>query len=194
MSRIGKMPIPIPSGVEVKIENSSVTVKGPKGELTKSVHSDMTVKVEDGNIFVARPSDAKIHRSLHGLTRTLIANMVEGVTNGFEKSLEVYGTGYRAELAGSKLSLLVGYSHPVEITPRPGIKFEVAQGVGTYEGRESRIPVIKVSGIDKQVVGQQAAEIRAIYKPEPYKGKGIRYAGEVVRRKAGKSTAVGAQQ
>ena len=187
MSRIGSMPIPIPSGVEVRIEGSAITVEGPKGTLTRNIHPDMIVKVEDGNIVVQRPSNNKTHRSLHGLTRALIANMVEGVTGGFQKVLQVYGTGYRAEIAGKKLTLQVGYSHPVEITPRPGIEFEVGQDVVQYEGRETRIPVITVRGIDKQVVGQQAAEVRAVRKPEPYKGKGIRYSTEVVRRKAGKS-------
>jgi len=187
MSRIGSMPIPIPNGVEVQIENSAVTIKGPKGTLAKDIHPDMAVKISDGNILVERPSDNKLHRSLHGLTRTIIANMVEGVTNGFQRVLEIYGTGYRAELGGDKLSLQVGYSHTVEIKPRQGIEFAVEQGIVQYEGRETRIPVIVIRGIDKQVVGQQAAEIRAIRKPEPYKGKGIRYQGEVVRRKAGKS-------
>ncbi|HUV05421.1 MAG TPA: 50S ribosomal protein L6 [Armatimonadota bacterium] len=187
MSRIGSMPIPIPNGVEVQIEDSTITVGGPKGSLTKNIHPDMIVKVEDGSIVVQRPSDNKMHRSLHGLTRALIANMVEGVTKGFQKVLQVYGTGYRAELAGKKLTLQVGYSHPVELTPRPGVEFEVGQDVVQYEGRETRIPLITVRGIDKQAVGQQAAEVRAVRKPEPYKGRGIRYSTEVVRRKAGKS-------
>ena len=187
MSRIGSMPIPVPSGVEVQIEGSAITVKGPKGTLTRSFHPDMIVKLEDGKILVERPSDDKTHRSLHGLTRALIANMVEGVTKGYQKVLQVYGTGYRAELAGNKLTLQVGYSHPVEITPRPGVEFEVGQDVVQYEGRETRIPLITVRGIDKQAVGQQAAEVRAVRKPEPYKGRGIRYSTEVVRRKAGKS-------
>ena len=181
MSRIGKTPISIPDGVEVHIENSSVTVKGPKGALTRGVHPDMIVKTVDGSIVVERPSDDRMHRSLHGLTRTLIANMVDGVTKGYEKVLAVHGVGYRAQLVGDKLVLQVGYSHPVEITPKPGIEFEVGQEVNT------RIPRITVRGIDKEIVGQQAAEIRAVRKPEPYKGKGIRYANEVVRRKAGKS-------
>jgi len=187
MSRIGSMPIPVPSGVEVQIEGSAITVKGPKGTLTRSFHPDMIVKLEDGKILVERPSDDKTHRALHGLTRALIANMVEGVTKGYQKVLQVYGTGYRAELVGNKLNLQVGYSHPVEIMPRPGIEFEVGQDVVQYESRETRIPVITVRGIDKQVVGQQAAEVRAVRKPEPYKGRGIRYSTEVVRRKAGKS-------
>lgn len=189
MSRIGRMPIPVPNGVEVGVEGSTITVKGPKGTLVKVIHPDMLLKVEDGNITVERPSDAKDHRALHGLTRAIVASMVEGVTKGFEKVLHVYGTGYRAETSGNKLTLQVGYSHPVEIVPREGIEFEVTQGVVQYEGRETRIPVITVRGIDKQVVGQQAAEIRAVRKPEPYKGKGIRYADEIVRRKAGKSAA-----
>lgn len=181
MSRIGKMPIPIPGGVDVQISDSSVTVKGPKGTLTKSIHRDMIVKIEDGSVVVDRPSDGKMHRSLHGLTRTIVSNMVEGVTKGYEKVLEIHGVGYRAQMAGPNLNVQVGYSHPVEVAPRPGIEFEVAQEVNT------RLPLVKIRGIDKQVVGQQAAEIRAIRKPEPYKGKGIRYSTEVVRRKAGKT-------
>jgi len=181
MSRIGKAPIPVPSGVEVKIDGSVVTVKGPKGSLTQNIHPDMSVKLEDGNILVERPSDEKLHRALHGLTRTLVANMVEGVTKGYEKVLQIHGVGYRAQLSGANLNLQVGYSHPVDIVPRPGISFEVGQEANT------RIPLIYVRGIDKQVVGQQSAEIRAVRKPEPYKGKGIRYSTEYVRRKAGKS-------
>lgn len=181
MSRIGKTPIPVPSGVEVKIEGSVVTVKGPKGSLTQNIHPEMSAKIEDGNILVERPSDEKLHRALHGLTRTLVANMVEGVTKGYEKVLQIHGVGYRAALSGANLNLQVGYSHPVDITPRPGIQFEVGQEANT------RIPLIYVRGIDKQVVGQQSAEIRAVRKPEPYKGKGIRYSTEYVRRKAGKS-------
>lgn len=185
MSRIGKMPIPVPSGVDVQIQDSVVTVKGPKGVLSQAIHPDMKVKVEDGIILVERPSDIKMHRALHGLSRTLVANMVEGVTNGFKKVLEIHGVGYRASLIGPNLQLLVGYSHPVEMTPRPGIEFEVGQETNT------RMPLVTVKGIDKQVVGQQAAEVRAVRKPEPYKGKGIRYQGEQVRRKAGKSGKAG---
>ena len=181
MSRIGKMPIPVPSGVDVQIGEGTITVKGPKGTLTKNVHPDMKVKLEDGNIVVERPSEDGIHRSLHGLTRTIIANMVEGVTKGYEKLLQIHGVGYRAQMTGPKLNLQVGYSHAVDIAPRPGIEFEVAQDVNT------RMPLIYVRGIDKEIVGQQAAEVRAVRKPEPYKGKGIRYANEVVRHKAGKS-------
>ena len=181
MSRIGNMPIPIPSGVDIQIEKSKITVKGPKGALVQDIHPDMAVKLEEGSMLVQRPSDTKSHRSLHGLTRTLIANMVEGVTNGYERILQVHGVGYRAQLAGANLNLQVGYSHPVEVAPRPGITFEVGQEVNT------RIPLIYIRGIDKQVVGQQAADVRAVRKPEPYKGKGIRYANEVVRHKAGKA-------
>lgn len=181
MSRIGKMPIPVPSGVDVQIADSAVTVKGPKGSLSITIHPDMMVKLEDSQILVERPSNQKMHMALHGLTRTLVANMVEGVTKGFQKVLEIHGVGYRAQLIGPNLQLQVGYSHSVEITPRPGIVFEVGQETNT------RMPLVTVKGIDKQVVGQQAAEVRAVRKPEPYKGKGIRYSNEIVRRKAGKS-------
>ena len=180
MSRIGLMPIAIPEGVEVSVEEGLVKVKGPKGELSEVVHPDMGIRIEDGKLFVTRPSDSREHRSLHGLTRALIANMVTGVTKGYEKVLEVRGVGYRAQVENGKLVLQVGYSHPVEVTPRPGVSFEAGQDVNT------RQPVIYVRGINKQVVGQQAAEIRKIRKPEPYKGKGIRYQGEQVRMKAGK--------
>jgi large subunit ribosomal protein L6 len=181
MSRIGKMPIPVPSGVDVQIDGSAVTVKGPKGTLTRVLHPDMKIKLEDGVLIVERPSDEATHRSLHGLSRTLVANMVEGVTKGYEKILQIHGVGYRAQMAGSNLNLQVGYSHPVEIVPRPGVQFEVGQETNT------RLPLVYVRGIDKEVVGQQAAEVRAVRKPEPYKGKGIRYSTEIVRRKAGKS-------
>ncbi|MHB0999751.1 MAG: 50S ribosomal protein L6 [Armatimonadota bacterium] len=185
MSRIGKMPIPVPGGVDIQIEENTITVKGPKGTLTRTVHPDMMIKLEDSTIYIERPSDERDHRALHGLTRTLVSNMVEGVTKGFEKTLQIHGVGYRAQMAGANLTLLVGYSHPVDVTPRPGIQFEVGQDTGT------RIPFVIVRGIDKQVVGQQAAEIRKVRKPEPYKGKGIRYSTEVVRRKAGKSGKAG---
>lgn len=185
MSRIGKMPIPVPAGVDIKIADGAITIKGPKGTMTKDIHPEMIVKLEDSQIIVERPSDEATHRALHGLTRTLVANMVEGVTKGFEKQLQIHGVGYRAQMNGSVLNLQVGYSHPVDITPKEGISFEVGQEANT------RIPIIYVRGIDKQVVGQQAAEVRAVRKPEPYKGKGIRYATEVVRRKAGKSGKAG---
>ena len=176
MSRIGKQPIPVPSGVEVKIEGSSVSVKGPKGELKSTFNEDMNIQLEDGMIVVTRPSDARQHRSLHGLTRTLIANMVTGVSEGFEKKLEIVGVGYRAALVGSNIELQLGFSHPVLVTAEPGITFEVPAPTK-----------ITVRGIDKQRVGQVAAEIRGWRPPEPYKGKGVRYEGEHVRRKLGKA-------
>jgi large subunit ribosomal protein L6 len=185
MSRIGRLPIPLPKGVEVTVGAGEVTVKGPKGALTKPVRPEMIIKVEDGTLTVERPSDAKEHRSLHGLTRTLLANMVEGVTQGYTRTLEVHGTGYRASISGKNLALSVGYSHGIEIAPRPGVEFEA--GVE----QQTRIPFVVVRGIDKELVGQTAAQIRAIRKPEPYKGKGIRYRGEQVRRKAGKSGKAG---
>jgi large subunit ribosomal protein L6 len=175
MSRIGKRPIEVPAGVLVSIDPGRVTVSGPKGELRQQVPQRMSISNEDGTITVTRPTERGEDRALHGLTRTLIANMVEGVTNGFEKRLEIQGVGYRAALSGSNLELSVGYSHPVRITPREGISFEVP------------VPTqIVVRGIDKQIVGQTAAEIRKVRPPEPYKGKGIRYEGEYVRRKVGK--------
>jgi large subunit ribosomal protein L6 len=175
MSRIGKAPIPLPSGVEFSYDNAVVTVKGPKGELTQRVPREMLIEVGDGVIQVKRPTDSGQHRSLHGLTRTLIANMVTGVTDGFEKRLEIVGVGYRANLKGDALELLVGYSHPVIIDPPEHISFETPQTT-----------VVLVRGIDKQVVGEVAAKVRSIRPPEPYKGKGIRYAGEYVQRKVGK--------
>jgi large subunit ribosomal protein L6 len=175
MSRIGKRPIEVPAGVIVSVDPGRVTVSGPKGELRQHVPTRMQIAQEDGTVTVTRPTERGDDRALHGLTRTLIANMVEGVTNGFEKRLEIQGVGYRAALSGSNLELQVGYSHPVRITPREGISFEVP------------VPTqIVVRGIDKQIVGQTAAEIRKVRPPEPYKGKGIRYEGEHVRRKVGK--------
>jgi large subunit ribosomal protein L6 len=175
MSRIGRKPIEVPAGVIVSVDPGRVTVSGPKGELRQQVPQRMEIAQEDGQVTVTRPTERGEDRALHGLTRTLIANMVEGVTTGFEKRLEIQGVGYRAALAGSNLELQVGYSHPVRITPREGISFEVP------------VPTqIVVRGIDKQVVGQTAAEIRKVRPPEPYKGKGIRYEGEHVRRKVGK--------
>lgn len=175
MSRIGKMPIPVPGGVTVDINGTMVTVKGPKGELKRSVSDQMMITKADDVILVERPSDAKMHRSMHGLTRTLLANMVAGVTEGFVRRLEIIGVGYRANLKGQDLEILVGYSHPVLVKKPAGIDF-------TVEGNK-----ISVSGIDKEQVGQVAANIRAIRKPEPYKGKGIRFENEYVRRKAGKT-------
>ena len=175
MSRIGKKPIEVPAGVIISVDAGRVTVSGPKGELRQVVPQRMQIAQDDGTITVTRPTERGEDRALHGLTRTLIANMVEGVTQGFEKRLEIQGVGYRAALAGSNLELQVGYSHSVRITPREGVEFEVP------------IPTqVIVRGIDKQVVGQTAAEIRKVRPPEPYKGKGIRYEGEFVRRKVGK--------
>jgi len=181
VSRIGRKPIPIPEGVEVKIEGNRVTVKGPKGELSRTFHPDMIISVQDGQIVVSRPSDDRRHRALHGLTRSLLANMVTGVTQGYRKQLELVGVGYRAEMRGENLVLHVGFSHPVEIKPPPGITFSV----------EGRYKIINVDGIDKELVGEWAARIRRVRKPEPYKGKGIRYVGERVRRKAGKAGKIG---
>ena len=177
MSRIGRQPIQIPSGVDVQIDGSSVKVKGPKGELAHTFPAVMSIDNADGTLTVIRPSDEKEHRALHGMTRAVIQNMVTGVSTGFEKVLEVEGVGYRSEMSGANLLLYVGYSHPVEVVPPPGIAFQ-----SENRGRE-----IRVSGFDKQAVGQVAANIREVRPPEPYKGKGIRYKGEIVRRKAGKS-------
>jgi large subunit ribosomal protein L6 len=175
MSRIGRRPIEVPAGVTVTVDPGQVTVHGPKGELRQVVPQRISFAREENVIVVTRPTERGEDRALHGLARTLVANMVEGVTNGFEKRLELQGVGYRAAMAGSNLELQVGYSHPVRITPRPGIEFEVP------------VPTqIIVRGIDKQLVGQTAAEIRKVRPPEPYKGKGIRYEGEHVRRKVGK--------
>jgi large subunit ribosomal protein L6 len=175
MSRIGKRPIEIPSGVTVSIDPGRVAVTGPLGSLQQQVPQRMQIAQEEGNVTVTRPTERGEDRALHGLTRTLIANMVEGVTKGFEKKLEIQGVGYRAALKGTDLELQVGYSHPVTVKPRTGIAFEVP------------VPTqIIVKGTDKQVVGQTAAEIRKVRPPEPYKGKGIRYEGEYVRRKVGK--------
>jgi large subunit ribosomal protein L6 len=176
MSRIGQMPLPVPEGVKVNIEKGLVTVTGPKGELHRRLSPDMAITLENNNLIVSRPSDSKTHRSLHGLTRTLLANMVEGVTKGFNKSLEIVGVGYRAEKTGDKLVLRIGFSQTVEVSPLPGVTLDVEGGTR-----------IKVSGIDKEVVGEMAAEIRAIRPPDAYKGKGIRYLGEQVRIKAGKA-------
>jgi len=176
MSRVGKMPIAVPSGVTVNITGESVIVKGPKGELSRSLPTEMLVNLEGNTLTVTRPSENKKHRAYHGLTRSLLANMVEGVSKGFEKTLEIVGVGYRAEKVGEKLVLRIGFSHPVEVTPLPGITLAV-------EGNNR----IKVSGINKEDVGEMAAEIRAIRPPDVYKGKGIRYAGEIVHLKPGKA-------
>jgi len=176
MSRIGKMPISVPAGVEVKLDGVTLSVKGPKGALSRLVHPDMIIEVDPSEIRVTRPSDEKLHRSLHGTTRNVIANMVEGVTKGFEKPLELVGVGYRAAKSGNKVTLSLGYSHPVEVIPEVGIELDVPA--------TNRVIV---KGIDKEKVGIFAAKVRSYRPPEPYKGKGIRYEGEVVRRKEGKS-------
>lgn len=176
MSRIGKLPVPIPAGVEVKLNGNEISVKGPKGTLNRSLHGDMNIAVEEGQIVVTRPSDVKQHRALHGLTRALIANMVNGVTKGYEKSLDLVGVGYRAAKQGKNLVLTVGYSHPVEIDPGDGLEIEVPAP-----------NKIIVKGIDKEKVGMLAANIRAVREPEPYKGKGIKYTDEFIRRKVGKA-------
>ena len=184
MSRIGKTPIPVPPGVKVQLnEGNSVTVVGPKGTLTRSFHDQITIALEDGKLVVSRPSDSKQHKALHGMTRTLVANMVTGVTSGFKKDLEINGVGYRVAKVGENLVFQVGYSHPVLYNPPQGIQFAVD---GTTK--------LSVSGIDKYLVGEVAAQIRGIRKPEPYKGKGIKYASEVIRRKAGKAGKVGGKK
>jgi large subunit ribosomal protein L6 len=176
MSRIGKMPVPIPKGVEVGQSERHLTVKGPKGELALDVHQDMKVVVDDGEIRVERPTDQKQHRALHGLTRSLVSNMVQGVSEGFSKTLEIVGVGYRADAKGKGIVLNLGFSHPIEYEPVEGVSLECPNQT-----------TIVVSGADKQKVGQTAAEIRSFRPPEPYKGKGVRYQGEHVRRKAGKT-------
>jgi len=176
MSRIGKAPIDIPQGVVVDIKRNKVVVTGSKGELSRSFNPDMKIKLDDNVLTVSRPSDGRQHRSLHGLTRSLLANMVKGVSQGFEKNLEIVGVGYKAEKAGEKIVLRIGYSHLVEMTPPSGISIDI-EGVNK----------VKVKGIDREAVGQMAAEIRAVRPPDAYKGKGIRYAGEVVRLKPGKA-------
>ena len=176
MSRIGKIPVPVPSGVDISINGADVTVKGPKGSLSHTVAAPITVEKGDAVIDVKRPNDERVSKSLHGLTRTLIANMVEGVTAGYEKKLEIVGTGYRVALKGSSLEFALGFSHPVVVDAPEGITFAVESPTK-----------FSVAGISKQQVGEVAANIRKIRKPEPYKGKGVRYAGEQVRRKAGKT-------
>lgn len=176
MSRIGKIPVPVPAGVDVTIDGAAVTVKGPKGTLTHTVASPIAVEKGEGTLEVTRPNDERISKSLHGLTRTLLANMVTGVTDGYEKKLEIVGTGYRVALKETVLEFALGFSHPVHVTAPEGITFAVESPTK-----------FSVAGIDKQQVGEVAANIRKIRKPEPYKGKGVRYAGEVVRRKAGKT-------
>ena len=176
MSRIGKQPIPVPNGVTVTIDGSLVTVKGPRGELKRALHPELSVALADNQVTVSRPSDEARHKALHGLSRTLIANMIEGVTKGFQKQLEITGVGYKAEVRPYGLQLSLGYSHVIEVKAPPGVKLTAPQPTQ-----------ILVDGADKEVVGHLAAEIRRLRKPEPYKGKGIKYAGEIIRRKAGKA-------
>ena len=176
MSRIGKRPVEVPKGVEISLKERSVRVKGPKGDLTLNVHPALTVKMDGGAVQVERPSDAAEHKALHGLTRTLIANMVSGVTEGYQKALEIQGVGYKAEKSGKGIKLSVGFSHTVQYDAPPGITIDLPNPT-----------TIHIKGADKQMVGQVASEIRAVQPPEPYKGKGIRYQGEQVRRKAGKT-------
>ena len=183
MSRIGRLPITVPSTVDVTIDGRQLTVKGPKGTLSRELHPDMTVSARTAPSSVTRPTEQKTHKQLHGLTRTLVNNMVVGVTDGYRKGLEITGVGYRAALNGKKLTLNLGYSHPVEIDPPDGISFEVEN--------PTRLAVV---GIDKELVGQIAAKVRSTRKPEPYKGKGVRYAGEVIRRKAGKAGKIGGKK
>lgn len=176
MSRTGRKPIAVPQGVEIKCEGNLITVKGPKGQLERNIHPDMIVKIEDNVITIERPSDNKEHKAMHGTTRSLIANMVEGVSTGYQKNLEIVGVGYRAQKQGNKLVLNMGYSHPVEIEPPAGIEIDVPAATK-----------ISVKGADKELVGEIAAKIRAVREPEPYKGKGIKYENERIRRKAGKT-------
>jgi large subunit ribosomal protein L6 len=176
MSRIGKRPVPLPKGVTATIDGRTVTVKGPKGEISRAVHAELRLELEEQSVTVKRPSDEPRHKALHGLTRTLVANMVEGVTKGFSKSLEIQGVGYKAEVKPFGVQLVVGYSHPVPYHAPKGIKISVDNNTQ-----------VKVEGVDKELVGQVAAELRSVRPPEPYKGKGIRYVGEQVRRKAGKT-------
>jgi large subunit ribosomal protein L6 len=176
MSRIGKLPVKVPKTVTVKADGSTVSVKGPKGELTRTFHPELGIKVENGDVIVSRPSDENRHKALHGLTRTLIANMVEGVTTGYSKTLEIAGVGYKAEPRPYGLQFALGFSHPIEYRAPAGIKLTAPNPT-----------TVQVEGADKEIVGQVAAEIRSLRPPEPYKGKGIKYAGETVRRKAGKA-------
>ena len=183
MSRIGKLPITIPSGVQVDVKGNHIKVSGPKGTLERDVAPELRIVHEDGSLRVERPNDEKRSRELHGLTRTLLANMVIGVTDGFRKGLEITGVGYRAQLVGKKLQLNLGYSHPIEIDPPAGVSFELEA--------PTRLAVV---GFDKELVGHVAARVRSTRKPEPYKGKGVRYAGEIVRRKAGKAGKIGGKK
>ncbi len=181
MSRVGRMPVTLPKGVSVNIEGQKVSVKGPKGELTHEVRPEISVKLEGSQLIVSRSTDERAHRAYHGLTRALLANMVKGVSEGFRKVMEVEGVGYRAAMQGQSLVLQLGYSHPIEVLPPPGVSFSVEKGE----------KVFAIEGINKELVGEIAAKIRSFRKPEPYKGKGVLYQGEHVRRKAGKAGKVG---
>jgi large subunit ribosomal protein L6 len=183
MSRIGRMPITVPASVTAELQGGEMVVKGPKGQLKQAIPAGMSFERQDGTLLVQRASESREHRALHGLTRSLVNNMIIGVTDGYTKALEISGTGYRAALSGKQLTLSLGYSHPIQVTPPAGITFAV-------EGQTR----VLVSGIDKQQVGEIAAQIRRLRKPEPYKGKGVRYADEVIRRKAGKAGKVGAKK
>jgi large subunit ribosomal protein L6 len=191
MSRIGRRPIPVPTGVQVQIADHVVRVKGPKGELSRALHPDMIIEQQDGQVLVQRPDESREHKALHGLTRTLIANMVEGVTQGYTKTLEITGVGYRAAKQGNKLTFQLGYSHPVELEPPQGITFGTVETFTPTASNEWLSTRLSVQGIDKEQVGAVAAKIRSLREVEPYKGKGIRYQGEVVRRKAGKAAGKG---
>jgi large subunit ribosomal protein L6 len=191
MSRIGRAPITIPSGVELNVEGPRVSVKGPKGALSRELHPDMELVRENGTLEVRRPTESRQHRSLHGLTRTLVNNMVVGVTEGFQKTLEIYGVGYRGTKQGERLVLALGFSHPIEITPPPGVEIGELQTFSPTQANEWLSTRFTVRSIDKEKLGQFAAEIHALRKPEPYKGKGVRYQGERIRRKAGKAAGKG---
>lgn len=190
MSRIGRMPIPLPSGVTVTIADSMVTVQGPKGTLTRRIPEPITVREENNTLYVERPSDIKMHKALHGLSRTLVANMIDGVATGFSKVLFLHGIGYRAQLQPDRVTLNLGYSHEVYVIPPTGINIAV-ETVSPNADNQYRTARLTISGINKEIVGQVAAKVRALKKPEPYKGKGFRYEGETVRRKAGKAAKAG---
>lgn len=190
MSRIGRLPIPLPSGVDVKIDENKITVNGPKGSLTRETVAEITVRQEESALIVERPNDEKRSKALHGLTRSLIANMVEGVNNGYTRILDLHGIGYRAQVQPDRMTLNLGFSHDIYVIPPKGITFAVETSSPNVDN-QYRTARITITGIDKELVGQVAAKIRALKKPEPYKAKGLRYFGEVVRRKAGKSAKAG---
>jgi large subunit ribosomal protein L6 len=192
VSRIGREPIEVPAGVDVAIEkDNTVTIKGPRGQLTKKLHAAMTIERENGQIVVKRPSDSNMHRSLHGLTRSLLANMVKGVTVGFQRKLELTGVGYRAQKQGNRLLMQLGFSHPVEILPPPGVSVESVESFTPTTANQWLSARLTLQGSDNEELGQIAAIVRRLRKPDPYKGKGIRYSGEIVRRKAGKAAGKG---